>query len=115
FLDTWRRPKPVGRPEMLYRLTRRAHELFPQTSNAVTIDVLESARKLYGPSAADKLLFTIFQKKSEHYAAKIKGDTLAARAKWLARLRDQEGYMADSENNGALRIVEHHSPVLDLL
>ncbi len=115
YLDTWRRPKPVGRPELLYRLTQRAHELFPQTSNVITIELLEAAKTLYGPSAAEKLLFTIFQKKAERYAAKLKGETLPARTKWLARLRDNEGYMADFEDSGTLRITEHHSPVLDLL
>lgn len=115
YLDTWRRPKPVGRPEMLYRLTHRAHELFPQASNAITVDLLEAASKLYGATAAEKLLYTIFQKKTELYAAKLKGDTLFARAKWLARFRDNEGYMSDLEGNGALRIIEHHSPILDLL
>src|SRR5438067_2986624 len=118
YLDTWRRPKPVGRPEIVYRLTHRAHELFPVSCNRITVDLLEAAKKLYGSTAADKLLFTIFQNKAEHYAAKIKGETLAERAGSLARLRDQEGYMADlagNDNGGPLRIIEHHSPILDLL
>ena len=29
YLDTWRRPQKMGRPEMVYRLTRRTHDLFP--------------------------------------------------------------------------------------
>ena len=125
YLDTWRKPKPVGRPELLYRLTQRAHELFSVESNAMTIELLESANKLYGSTAAEKLLFTVFQKKAGHYAAKIKGETLAEKTKSLARLRDAEGCMADFENDdetrgeggasSALRIVEHHSPILDLL
>lgn len=115
YLDTWRRPKPIGRPEMLYRLTDRAHELFPQTSNAITIELLEAAGKLYGASAAEKLLFTIFQKQTEYYAAKLKGDSPAVRAQSLAKLRDQAGCMADFENEGIPRIIEHHSPILDLL
>jgi len=28
YLDTWRRSKGIGRPEMIYRLTARSHELF---------------------------------------------------------------------------------------
>ena len=56
-----------------------------------------------------------FKTKSAHYASKLKGDSPAARAKWLARLRDNEGYMADFSDEGALRIIEHHSPILDLL
>jgi predicted ArsR family transcriptional regulator len=37
--------------------------------------------------------------------------------KSLARLRDAEGYMSEFEErpDGTLRIVEHHSPILDLL
>ena len=116
-LDTWRSPQPIGRPLMLYRLTERAHDLFPTTSNAMTIEVLAAAQKLFGATAAEKLLLVAFQKKSDDYAAQLKGGTLAARAKELARLRDREGCMAEcaAGEDGALRIVEHHSPMLDLL
>ena len=102
---------------LVYRLTERAHDLFPTTSNAMTIDVLAAAQKLFGPTAAEKLLLVAFQKKAEQYAAKLKGGTLAERAKWLARLRDHDGHMAEcvAADDGAVRIVEHHSPVLDLL
>jgi len=117
-LDTWRSPQPLGRPQMLYRLTERAHDLFPTTSNAMTIEVLTAAQKLFGAAAAEKLLLVAFQKKAEHYAARLKGETLAERAKALARVREHDGHMAecvaDVEGDG-LRIVEHHSPLLDLL
>lgn len=115
YLDTWRRPKPVGRPEMLYRLTQRAHDLFPASSNAMTIGLLESSLQLYGPAAAEKLLFHVFQRKTEEYMARLKGDTLVEKTRWFARLRDNEGCMADFEDQGGLRIIEHHSTILDLL
>ncbi len=116
FLDTWREPQKCGRPRMLYRLTQRAHELFPVASNPMTIEVLESAQKLFGPTAADKLLLLVFQKKTEYYQTRLKPGTLEERAKWLARLRDHEGCMSDSPRaEGEVRIVEHHSPILDLL
>jgi predicted ArsR family transcriptional regulator len=100
---------------MVYRLTRRAHELFPTTSNGFTIELLVAAQKLYGPAAAEKLLFLIFQQKTTQYLPRIKGETVPQRAKWLARLRDNEGCMAELETDDGLRIIEHHSPVLDLL
>lgn len=115
YLDTWRRPKPIGRPEMLYRLTQRAHELFPSTSNESTIELLEASKQLFGPAAPEKLLFLMFQKKAERYAAKLKGENLLERGRWLTRLRDNEGCMADFDAEGGLRIVEHHSPIRDLL
>jgi predicted ArsR family transcriptional regulator len=116
-LDTWRQPQKIGRPHLLYRLTERAQDLFPNESNTLTLDLLEAARKLFGPTAPDKLLLVVFQKKTEQYLAKVKGETPAERAKWLARLRDHDGYMAECEadETGKVRIVEHHSPVFDIL
>ena len=117
-LDTWRQPQKLGRPLLLYRLTQRAHDLFPTASNEMTILVLEVAQKLYGAAAAEKLLLVVFQKRTEQYAARLKGDTPAERAKWLARLRDHDSCMSEFEHDeatGAMRIVEHHSPILDLL
>jgi predicted ArsR family transcriptional regulator len=116
-LDTWRQPQKIGRPQLLYRLTQRAHDLFPTTSNSATIDLLTAAQKLYGPSAPEKLLLVLFQKRAEEYAGRVKGGNLMERAKGLARVRDHEGYMAELEvqESGGLQIVEHHSPILDLL
>ena len=116
-LDTWRAPQPRGRPLMLYRLTQRAHDLFPTTSNSATLDLLEGAQKLFGPSAAEKLLLLLFQRMQANYAGRLRAGDLAERTKWLARLRDHDGYMSGCEpdEDGGMRIVEHHSPILDLL
>ena len=115
FLDVWRRPVPLGRPEMLYRLTPKAHELFPITSNQTTLELLKAASKLYGPSAPEKLLFLMFQEKTAAYRARLRGETLLEKAKNFAKIRDEEGYMADLEIKEGLRIVEHHSPIRDLV
>ena len=116
-LDTWRSPQQRGRPQMLYRLTPRAHDLFPATSNETTIALLAAAQRLFGAAAPEKLLHVLFQEKTAAYLARLKGDTLPERAKSFTRLRDQEGCMSALEagEDGALRIVEHHSPILDLL
>lgn len=101
FLETWRQPRGVGRggrPEMLYRLTDRAHSLFPPAQNDLTLELLESVQKVYGSAAPEKLLFTVFQHRAEHYLKKLpKYASLALRTSLLARLRDQEGCMAELE------------------
>jgi predicted ArsR family transcriptional regulator len=116
-LDTWRQPQARGRPFKLYRLTQKAHDLFPTASNLLTREVLEAAQKLFGASAPEKLLLVVFQKLTAGYAERLRGETPAERAKWLARLRDHDGHMSEftAAENGALQIVEHHSPILDLL
>ena len=119
YLDTFRRPKApgeTGRPELVYRLTRKTHELFPSASNGVTHEVLRAAQELYGAAAPEKLLYLVFQNMTERFLGRIKGDTVPERAKWLARLRDADGCMSELETDkDRLRIVEHHSPIGDIL
>ena len=118
YLDTWRRPQKMGRPEVVYRLTRRTHDLFPTDSNQLTLELLRSGQEIYGPNAAEKLLYNVFERKTAAVKARAKGETVAERAKWLARQRDSEGYMAQfipAEKDRAPQIVEYHSPILNLL
>jgi predicted ArsR family transcriptional regulator len=118
YLDTWRRPQKMGRPEMVYRLTRRSHDLFQADSHQLTLDLLKAAEQIYGPNAPEKLLYNVFKKKTAALKAKAKGDTVAERAKWLAHVRDGEGYMAqfvDDANGERPHILECHSPLMNLL
>ena len=110
-LDTFRRPKSIGRPDMLYRLTPKAEAFYPEVGNELSIDLLESARQLYGPSAPDKLLFNYFSKKADAYLKKLKGATLLERATSLAKLRDAEGYCSQIERDSTrgLQLIEFHS------
>src|SRR3981081_933037 len=64
YLDTWRRPQKMGRPEMVYRLTRRTHDLFPSDSNELTLQLLNSSKEIYGANAPEKLLYNVFEKKT---------------------------------------------------
>src|SRR4051812_42051353 len=116
-LDTWRQPQKAGRPLMLYRLTERANELFPTVSNELTLELLQITQKIYGASAPEKLLMLVFQNKTAQYKAKLKGDTVEARAASLVKLREAEGCMSELEHPAEkeLAIVEHHSPISDVL
>src|SRR5881409_3923712 len=90
YLDTWRRPQKMGRPEMVYRLTRRSHDLFHADSHQLTLDLLKAAEEIYGANAPEKLLYSVFKKKTAVLKAKAKGESVAERAKWLAHVRDQD-------------------------
>ena len=115
YVDTWRRPKPVGRPEMVYRLTSKAHIFFPSATNATTIEILHAANRLYGHAAGEKLLYSVFALKTEEYMGKVHGTTVLELARTFAKIRDQEGYMSELSNEDPVAIVEYHSPIFDLL
>jgi predicted ArsR family transcriptional regulator len=115
YVDTWRRPKPVGRPEMVYRLTPKAQVFFPKATNATTIEILHAANRLYGHAAGEKLLYSVFALKTEEYMRKLRGNTVLELAETLVKIRDQEGYMSELSRDGPVAIVEYHSPIFDLL
>jgi len=118
YLDTWRRPQKMGRPEMVYRLTRRTHDLFPCDSNEMTLELLVSIGEIYGPNAPEKLLFNVFERKTAALKEKVKGETVADRAKWLVKQRESEGFMSQiitEEKEGGPQILECHSPIMNLL
>jgi predicted ArsR family transcriptional regulator len=108
----------MGRPEMVYRLTRRSHDLFATDSNQFTLELLKSIREIYGSNSPEKLLYNVFERRTAWLKAKVKGETVADRAKWLAKVRDNEGHMAQflaSEKEGGAQILECHSPIMNLL
>jgi predicted ArsR family transcriptional regulator len=113
YLDTFRRHRGVGRPELIYRLTAKAQDLFPRADNGLSLSLLEQARKLYGAGAPEKILYLHFQQKAADYAGKIKGESLPERLASFARLRDREGCMAECQEN-PLRLIERHHPMMDL-
>ncbi len=117
YLDTWRRPQKMGRPEMVYRLTRRTHDLFPCDSNDFTLELLKSIKDVYGPNGPEKMLFSVFERKTAALKAKVKGETVVDRAKWFAAQREKEGFMSQyvSDGEDGPHIMECHSPILNLL
>ncbi len=117
YLDTWRRPQKMGRPEMVYRLTNRTHDLFASDSNQFTIDLLKSIHEMFGPNAPEKLLYNVYEQRCAAMKGVVKGETVVDRAKSLAKLRDADGYMSQfctGEDNGGPHILECHSPVMNL-
>lgn len=110
-VDTWRRPTAAGRPEKIYRLTRRLDVLFPQMGNEWTLELLETAEQVYGERAAEKLLFSHFQRRTERWRRRLRGAHLAARVKEMAKLRLAEGYLTVlREAEERLEMVDCHDP-----
>ncbi|MDR0533147.1 MAG: winged helix-turn-helix transcriptional regulator [Verrucomicrobiales bacterium] len=115
YLDTWRRPKGMGRPEKAYRLTQTAQEFFPSEYSNFTTEILDSVQEVYGPSAADKILFNIYRNETDKLKAKINGLNLEEKMRQLAALRDERGYMSEyyfDRESGRHEIVEYNSPIL---
>jgi predicted ArsR family transcriptional regulator len=117
YLDTWRRPKGMGRPEKAYRLTVTAQEFFPSEHTNFTSEILRSIEQVYGPAACEKILYQIYQNQTVKMQAKVAGGTLEERARSFAALRDADGYMSEYYFNPDIQrnqVIEYNSPVLTI-
>ena len=118
YLDTWRRPKGMGRPEKAYRLTDGAKEFFPSRYPQFSLQILESVREIYGSLGPEKILHNIYKAETQRYETKLEKLDGESRFRGLAQLREEDGYMAEytfDNSNRTHRITEFNSAIQDCL
>jgi predicted ArsR family transcriptional regulator len=104
----------VGRPRRYWQLTKKAQARFPDAHAALTVEMIASIRAVFGNDGLDRLIGERERQTLARYRAALAGiDEFAARVECLARLRSEEGYMAETVklDEGALLLVENHCPI----
>ena len=118
YLDTWRRPQKMGRPEMVYRLTRRSHDLFPGRQQSISRwNCCNRSRRFTARTRRKNCSTTCLNGRRASLKEKVKGETVAERAKWLAqhpRCRRLHVAIRHESNEGGPQILECHSPIMNL-
>jgi predicted ArsR family transcriptional regulator len=104
-----------GRPPTVWRLTDLAHDLFPDRHDDLTVELIAAVRTALGDDGLARVIDARAEKQRAAYErAMPKRGSLRARAEALARVRAEEGYVAevidDPEGRGVL-LVEHHCPI----
>jgi len=106
-----------GRPTHLYRLTRAAEPLFPKAYGGLTNELLGYVGDA-DPALVDDLFDRRRQRRYEAARTRLAGvgPDLGSRVAELARILDEDGYLAGFETlpDGGYRIVEHNCAVLDV-
>lgn len=104
-----------GRPRHAYRLTGKGHALFPSSYGELTNELLD-----YFADADPHLVDLAFERRRRRRAdaarARLAGLDFAAQVGELARILDEDGYMAGVEvmPDGRYRIVEHNCAIFDV-
>jgi predicted ArsR family transcriptional regulator len=108
------RPVPIGRPAKHWRLTREADQLFPEAYAELNFSLIEALRDTFGEEGLDQVLVSRSARQRKDYAKRIRvTDSLEKKLKELARVRTEEGYMAEvrGEKDGSFLLVENHCPI----
>jgi DeoR family suf operon transcriptional repressor len=106
------RPGP-GRPRHVYRLGSAAEALFPRAYGELTVELLD-----YIGDEDPQVVARAFERRRrarvERTRERLAGLSFDARVAEVARVLDEDGYLAESErlDDGSHRIVEHNCAIL---
>jgi len=108
------RPVPIGRPAKFWRLTREADRLFPEAYAELSVALIDSVKDAFGDEGLERVLTSRCARQRMDYGKRIRpGDRLEKRLQELAKVRTEEGYMAEirSEGEGRYLLIENHCPI----
>ncbi|MHB8507686.1 MAG: helix-turn-helix transcriptional regulator [Candidatus Dormibacteria bacterium] len=102
-----------GRPSRYYEISAAAESLFPKRYGDLTNELLSYVGGSEGPSV-DDLFEKRGRRRMEDARSRLEGLDLDARVAELARILDEDGYLAEMEElaPGTWRITEHNCAIL---
>jgi DeoR family suf operon transcriptional repressor len=104
--------KGPGRPRHLFRLTARGHDLFPAAYGELANELLGYFSEDH-PELVDRVFERRGRRRTEGARARLEGRDFPGRVAELARILDEDGYLADFEqvDGDTWRITEHNCAV----
>lgn len=103
-----------GRPTKFWELTEKASRHFADRHRDLLVDLLKSMKETIGEKGMSVLLEKRGAAQIEGYAKRIsKKEPLIRRVGVLAKIRSEEGYMAEVESgeDGACYLIENNCPI----
>src|SRR5215216_2028802 len=90
------RPVPIGRPAKFWRLTREADHLFPEAYAELSVALIDSVKDAFGEEGLERVLTSRCARQRVDYGKRIRPqDPLERKLDELAKVRTEEGYMAE--------------------
>ena len=107
------RPVPIGRPAKFWRLTRDADRLVPEAYAELSVALIDSVKDAFGDEGLERVLTSRCARQRVDYGKRIKpGDSLEKKLAALAKVRSEEGYMAEVRRAGpGFLFIENHCPI----
>jgi DeoR family suf operon transcriptional repressor len=104
-----------GRPKHVYRTGPSAEALFPKAYNDLANELLDHAAA-EDPELVERLFERRRRRRTEQARARVAGRPFPEQVAELARILDEDGYLASWEPlpDGRFRIVEHNCAILDV-
>jgi predicted ArsR family transcriptional regulator len=109
--------KGVGRPRMQYQLTSQGKTLFPKSYSDIATSALDFIERKVGQQGVENFLRERQEQLYIKYGERLKDLGFDGKVKELARIRDQEGYIAESRKqhkNDNHILLEYNCPIIQI-
>ena len=107
----------VGRPRMMYQLTSQSKSVVPKSYGAIATHALDFIERNMGKEGVKKVLYERQGELFDQYYKRLKGLDFNKQVKELARIRDEEGYIAESKkskSDGKHILLEYNCPIIHI-
>ena len=108
----------VGRPRMVYQLTSQSKTVFPRSYSAIATHALDFIERNMGKEGIEKVLRERQSELFDQYYKRLKNLNFDKQVKELAKIRDEEGYIAESKESkkgeGKHVILEYNCPIIHI-
>ncbi len=110
----------VGRPRMMYQLTSQSKTVFPKSYSAIATHALDFIERNMGKEGIEKVLRERQTELFDQYYKRLKDLDFDKQVKELARIRDEEGYIAESKKEskrsggGKHVLLEYNCPIIHI-
>jgi predicted ArsR family transcriptional regulator len=105
----------VGRPIMQYSLTGTGKTAFPKSYGEIATHALNYIEKKIGMDAVESVLRERQKELFEKYSIRMKGMEFNEKIRELAKIRDEEGYIAESKKDrkgNSHTLLEYNCPII---
>ena len=107
-----REQRGVGAPTFAFRLSDAGEALFPRAYEETLTQLLERVAEKGGRAAAVELFEDHYRELTRKVAAELEGADQSERVDMVARLMNEQGYMAEwQEAAGTFRLAEHNCAI----
>ncbi len=101
----------VGRPHFVYFLAEGADELFPASYDLIALRFLDGFRAVATPEQMEQVVQIVAERWAAENTSRMQGKDLEERVSEVARIRTEEGAMAEWEpHEGGFQLRQHHCP-----
>lgn len=102
-----------GRPSRVYSITLEGDKIFPRTYEQVATALLDDVKALDGEAKVGALFEHRRKRQLEQYRSRMAGKELPEKVASLAKIRDEEGYLAEHEqvDKDSFVLIEHNCPI----